>query len=52
MVGIIARLFAFTPPEQILKLQAKVASHEWVIEWRKMLASQLTATLDKSQKYR
>ena len=45
-VDYVPRLFTFTPPEQILKLQAKVANHEWVIERRRrMLAS---ATLDKS----
>ena len=46
-VDYVPTLFAFTPPEQKLKLQAKVASHEWVVQRRRMLASQQKTTVNK-----
>ena len=40
-------LFTFTTPEQKLKLQAKVASHERTVQQRRILVSQQVTTEKK-----
>ena len=50
-VDYVPTLFAFTPPDQKLKLQAKVASHERMVQRRRrMLASQQVNTVKKGPK--
>lgn len=51
-VDYVPTLFAFTTPEQELKLQAKVASHERTVQRRRILVSQQVTTVKQGPRAR